>query len=353
MLKTVTIQNFKSLVNKTLVCDKNKTIIEGANMTGKTTVLDAIYWAVTGHTLDESANNNALIPLGSKEITTRVSLEFDNFTLVRGLYRDKASISTFVEIDGEIIPTLKKADAIINAKLGLTDASIISPKGFDIKAFLMNPLYFESVAPGTMRKFYYKMANIDLIEIYEKQKDPVKDAMARVKGVELDPYILLDTIASEQKENKKKIDALNIVMSLIPPTKKMESLVKSLLKKNTLLEADAALIKNYALDVNLYLNNTYNKYGLDIRLTEYNITTNVAKEVCYPTLANNLPYSLGSYAEKTLVATMLVTMFAHQYKLAPLPLLIDNMESLDEKSTKFLNNYIEGYSLQYIGAKVI
>lgn len=326
MLKTVTIQNFKSLVNKTLICDKNKTIIEGANKTGKTTVLDAIYWAVTGHTLDESTNNIALIPLGTKrEITTRVSLEFDNFTLVRGLYRERTGISTFVEIDGEIIPTLKKAEAIINAKLGLTDISIISPKGFDIKAFLMNPLYFESVAPGTMRKFYYKMANIDLAEIYKTQNDPIKEAMARVKADELDPYILLDTIANEQKENKKKIDALNLVMSLIPPTKKMESLVKSLMKKNTLLEADAALIKNYALDVNLYLNNTYNKYGLAIRLTEYNITTNVAKEVCYPTLANNLPYSLGSYAEK----------------------------SLDEKSTKFLNNYIEGYSLQYIGAKVI
>lgn len=348
-LKRVTIKNFRNITFTSLGVENSNLIISGRNMSGKTNTLNAIFWAFTGRTMDGSADNRANISNNSDVQLTAVDLAFDNFTFTRECKLENGDIVNTIYIDGEEAKTIKAGEAMLHAKLGLTDLILTSPKDFNIIMFLLNPLYFETVSPSSLRKFFYMLSNTDFDSIAEQQN---KSIIEMLKNHDItDPYKLGDEISKEKKSVKKIIEGCKVAKTLFPDIE--EQATKEEKKQNKRLkeiEIEDALASRYALAVSKRINAYYKKaMGIEVCLLEKGIGEDVFKDVCYPILPKSkLPFDKGSFAEKTFVGVKFIVEVCMTYNIKPLPLLIDNMESLDETTTKYLNDL----NALYIGARV-
>ena len=346
-LQCVLIHNFRNVADKEInILGSN--IISGPNMTGKTNTLNAIHWAFTGVDLDGSKDNRDNFPIdGGTKFS--VELQFDSFTFKRvcEMVDDSPTVTTYV--DGEQTRTVKVGDALLIAKLGLSDLVLTQPKGFDIIQFLLNPLYFNSVTPGALRKFFYKLSYIDLDEIAEKQTKPVLEVLR--KRNETDPYKLNDAVTKEAKSIDAQIKTCDSAVKLFPSIEKEAADKKKEFEKQLAkLEAEEALVDKYALSVSKKVNEYYQQaMGIKICIIEKGVGDGVYKDVCYPILPKSgLPFSAGSQAEKTYVGVKFINEVCKTWNINPLIVLIDNMESLDEFTTKYVNEL----GVQYIGALV-
>ena len=152
ILERVKIENFRNVAHRDfLVASMN--VIEGKNMSGKTNTLNAIHWGFTGVTMDGSGDNRLNFPINGEERTS-VKLFFDSFTFERVCESVNGTPTVTIYIDDTKATSVKIGDANLHAKLGLSDIILTQPKGFNIIRFLLNPLYFEGVAPKDLRKFF-------------------------------------------------------------------------------------------------------------------------------------------------------------------------------------------------------
>ena len=255
-----------------------------------------------------------------------------------------------IYIDGNQAKTIKIGEATLHAKLGLSDFILTQPSGFDIVRFLLNPLYFDTISPSALRKFFYKLANLDFEEIAKHQIGAVQ-RLLKERDI-YDPYKLSETLAKDKKSIKATISSCKVARELFPSiTKESEDLEKEQNKLLKSTEIDEAIAEKYALSVSKKINFFYEKaMGLKICLLEKGVGDDVFKDVCYPILPkSNLPFDVGSYAEKTFVGTKFINEVCLKWNIRPLPILIDNMESLDENTSKFVNEL----GVQYIGALVL
>jgi len=347
-LQRVIIRNFRNVNFKELLVDENY-IMRGHNMTGKTNSLNAIHWAYTGVTLDGSADNRANLPIDGSGPTS-VLLDYGSFTFERVCTMVDGTPTVSIYIDGEQAKTIKNGEAILHAKLGLSDIILTQPKDFDIVRFLLNPLYFDTISPSALRKFFYKLANFDFNEIATHQIGAVQ-RLLKERNI-YDPYKLNEAIAKDKKTTKATISGCKVARDLFPSiTKESEELEKEQSKLLKSIEADEAIAEKYALSVSKKINFFYEKaMGLKICLLEKGVGEDVFKDVCYPILPkSNLPFDVGSYAEKTYVGMLFINEVSLTWNIRPLPILIDNMESLDENTSKFVNEL----GVQYIGALVL
>lgn len=347
ILQSARIRNFRNVADKELTL-LGSNIISGPNMTGKTNTLNAIHWAFTGVDMEGSNDNRANFPL-TGETKTSVLLTFDTFTFERvcEMANDSPSVSIFV--DGEQAKTTKAGEGILYAKLGLADFVLTQPKGFDIVRFLLNPLYFDTIAPGALRKFFYKQASLDFAAIAEQQTNPVKAMLERNNT--LDPYKLSETITKAKKAKDGEIKICKAAAAMFPSIEKEAAdKEKALTKELKTLETDEALADKYALAVSKRINKYYeNVMGIKVCLLEKGVGDDVYKDVCYPILPkSDLPFSAGSQAERTFVGLKFINEVCLTWNIKPLVVLIDNMESLDEFTTKYVNDL----GVQYVGALV-
>ena len=348
ILERVKIENFRNVAHRDfLVASMN--VIEGKNMSGKTNTLNAIHWGFTGVTMDGSGDNRLNFPINGEERTS-VKLFFDSFTFERVCESVNGTPTVTIYIDDTKATSVKIGDANLHAKLGLSDIILTQPKGFNIIRFLLNPLYFEGVAPKDLRKFFYSLADVNFNDIRACQKASVKATLDRY--VSNEPYALCDTVANLKKNIKKNIETCKLARGLFPSIEQ-ESLdkEKDLNRNLKILEADEALIEKYALDVSRHINNWYQRaLGIKICLLEKGVGDDVYKDVCYPILPkSNLPFDVGSYAERSYIGMRFIQEVCLKWNIKPLPILLDNMESLDKSTT----NLVVELGAQYIGAKVI
>ncbi len=346
-LNEVKINNFRNVLNKEFTTC-SFTILEGKNMSGKTNTLNAIYWALTGVDLEGSKENRTNFPFGSEDPIS-VELVFDTFSFKRTCEYEDGTPTTSLYINGEKAKTNKTGEALIHAKLGVTDLVLTAPKDFNIVRFLIDPLYFDTISPSALRKFLYMLSGIDFKQVADKQNKAVSEMLA--KRQVLDPYKLLDAIDKDKKATKKVIDGCKTARSLFPSIEaEAQAKEKEETKKLTQLENEQALAEKYALAVSKEINKYYwNAMGIKVCLLEKGVGEDVWKDVCYPILPKSgLPFHLGSQAEKTYVGIKFIQEVCLTYDIKPLPILIDNMESLDENTTRFVNEL----GVQYIGALV-
>lgn len=348
-LQRVAIYDFRNISVKEINLNL-RNVIEGRNMSGKTNTLNAIHWAFTGTTIDGSNDNRANFPIGLETPTTSVKLDFGDFIFERRceLVDDQPTVSIY--IDGDKAPTLKNGEARLHAKLGLSDFILEHPK-FNIIRFLLNPLFFDSLAPKDARKLLYDLADVDFQNIKEQQGSRIQEVVDSY--LTNDPYTLLDAIDKKKKGIKKNLatckDARVLFPSVINEADKLE---KDLNKQMTELENQSALAEKYALAVSKRMNSYYKKaLGLEVCLLEKGVGDDVWKDVCYPILpGSDLPFSVGSYAERTVVGIRFIIEASKKWNLRLLPILVDNMESLDASTKEIL---LDGLGVQYIGAKVM
>lgn len=349
-VKKVVINNFRNIDHKELVCDASTTIMCAKNMSGKTNTLNAIHWAFTGSNLEGSVDNRANLPINKTDVNEiSVRVETDTFSFERKAIMEDGTPTVHLFVDDVECGTVKKGDALIVQKLGLTDIVLSSPKDFNIVKFLLNPLYFDTLAPKTLRKFLYQFAQINFDEICEKQVKAVKELLSSYTNK--DPYFLAETLDKDKKAIKKTIDGCKTAKTLFPSiSEDADKAIKEQTALLTKVDVNIALVDKYALSVSKSVNEFYKTaMGVAICLLEKGVGEDVYKDVCYPVLpTSNLPFHLGSYAEKTYIGVLFINEFCLRFNVRPLTLLIDNMESLDNNTTKFLNNL----GVNYIGAFV-
>ena len=75
ILKRMNIRNFKGIRERTVDFDETLTKISGKNASGKTTIMDAFFWALT-NTDSELHSNPPIFPLGVAECTPEVEIIF-------------------------------------------------------------------------------------------------------------------------------------------------------------------------------------------------------------------------------------------------------------------------------------
>lgn len=349
LLKTVSIRNFRNVSSKDIVLSAAATVIAGHNMTGKTNTLNAIHWAFTGTCLDGSNDNRANFNFNDETKAMSVKLEFDSFTFERRCVLTAEGPQVSVLFNGEECKTIKTGEALLHKELGLTDIILTQPKEFNIVRFLLDPLYFDTVSPSALRKFFYQLSNTDFRSIAEQQSNAVSEMLK--KRDQNDPYKLADAVSKDKKAAKKVLDGCKVAKDLFPSvTKEAEAKEKEYNKKLTLLEAEAGLVDRYALAVSKRVNKFYEKaMGIQICMLEKGVGDDVFKDVCYPILPNSkLPFSLGSQAERTFVGMKFINEVCLTWNIKPLVILLDNMESLDAETRKFVNSL----GVQYIGAVV-
>lgn len=354
-INAININNFRNVSRLYVTMHGGYHVIYGPNMSGKTNTLNAIHWAITGKDMEGHNDDRANIPTvpdWTREMS--VEIEFDSFKLKRVLDITKDKPSQLIYINNAKADTLRQGQAIIYNKLGLTDIILTQPKGFEIVSFLLNPLYFKTVAPSTLRKFFYKMADIDIDALYAKQKKTVAAAIDKYKIDDVDPYILLDSVAKSKKDFKKVLDSIKVIKPLLTNPVELDEIEKKTTSDLAIVESDETLIGLYAQNVSGLVEKFYSKQmDIHICLREEGATEGVVKDVCYPILPESgLPFDRGSYAERTFVGVRFIATFLQLFNLLPLPILIDNMESLDSHTTKLLNELATKNDIQYIGAFV-
>ena len=347
-LKSVVVRNFRNITIKELTNLEIKNVITGKNMSGKTNTLNAIHWAFTGVTLDGSADNRSNFPLKGEE-STSVTLDFGDFKFERACEMVDGTPSVSIYVNGDKATTIKNGEARLHSYLGLTDIILTQPKDFNIVRFLLNPLYFDTISPGALRKFLYGLADLNFNEIAEQQNQSVVSVLE--KYCENDPYKLADAISKKKKVLKAEIKTCKDARALFPSiVDEATALEKDKNKELKVIESDEALAEKYALRVSKRANEYYQKaMGLKVCLLEKGVGDDVFKDVCYPILPkSNLPFALGSYAERSYIGMRFIQELCLKYNIKPLPILLDNMESLDETTQKFVDNL----GVQYIGALV-
>jgi len=350
LLKRVIIDNFRNLSHREIDLGI-KNIIEGKNMSGKTNSLNAIHWAFTGTTLDGSNDNRSnmqIVELGVAQPPIEVTLDFGDFTFERVCQLVGGTPSVSIYVNGEET-TVKNGEAQLHKYLELTDFILKYPK-FNIIKFLLNPLYFETVAPKDLRKFFYSLADISLNDIQAQQNQKIQDIIKYYLTNE--PYALCEAIDKRKKGLKKNIETCKGARLLFPS---IEEESRKLEKEQTKLlvqtEGEEALANKYTTRVAMRINEYYKKaMGIQVCLLEKGVGDDVYKDVCYPILPkSNLPFALGSYAERSYVGMRFIQEVCLKYNIKPLPILLDNMESLDSNTEYF----VDSLGVQYIGAKVI
>lgn len=348
-LEKVTIHNFRNVAYKELVLN-TKNIVRGKNMSGKTNTLNAIHWALTGTTIDGNSDNRSnftKVDVGVATPEIRVKLDFGDFVFERVCENVEGTPSISIYIDGQKTTSIKNGEARLHAKLGLSDFVINQPKGFDIVKFLLNPLYFESVDTSALRKFFYNLADFDYRKLSTSKK--VYEVLEKYK--ETDPYKLGAAIATEKKKVKAKLTTCKGARDLFPSIlSEIEKVEKDESAKLMKVEADEALANKYALQFSNRINMFYEKaMGIKVCVLEEGVGDDVFKDVCYPILPkSNLPFRFGSYAERSFVGMRFIQEVCLKWNIKPLPILLDNMESLDEST----QTYVDDLGAQYIGALV-
>ena len=349
-LKEVLIHNFRNVESSHLVFNGNNIIVAGKNMIGKTNTLNAIHWAFTGVTMDGSADNRVNFRESENKTAEEfsVTLTFDTFDFTRVCKMEDGKPTVTIYIGTEKAASIKKGEATIHYNLGLTDM-ILKEGKIDIVRFLLNPLYFDTVPAKDLRKFFYSLSNISFSSMMEDEPKMVLKVIEKYNKT--DPYELADKIGSEKKAVKADIATCKAAAKLFPNIKAdAEKLQAKKEKELKTIEGHESLCERYALDMSRVINEYYSlAMGIQVCLLEKGAGDDVFKDVCYPLLPKDgRPFALGSYAERSLVGMMFINEVCKKWKINPLPILLDNMESLDDTTT----HYVESLGVQYIGALV-
>lgn len=156
----ITIESFRNL-HDLVIEPSNQTFIKGNNMQGKTNVLNAIMWCLTDVDLSGSNNNDLNIPFGEDKASVEITI--GETVIKRTAIKSEKETTEIIYINGVETPT-KQAENIILKAFGLLEQSLKDTKSFKIIRFLLNPNYFRTVAPKSLREYVVSIIAKDIDE---------------------------------------------------------------------------------------------------------------------------------------------------------------------------------------------
>lgn len=351
-IKSVKVKLFRNLKDSEWKISGN-VMFAGNNRLGKTNYLNAISWCLTGYDLLGNCKDLLNVPydmissLKDGQECVNVSVELENGSITRSVYysESKNSYSEKIAINGIECKTLKEGEQQIDLLLGINELTISGNKDFNVRRFLLNPLYFTQCKESAFREFIIKqLVNVDVSKVYDELPDSYK------KEIENKPIELLSQENDKAiKETKKQIEYWKIVKDYL--LKYPHDYTEIAWAENKLNESNKELgdltvksvaIDKYALELSKVFNIACKKafQGIDIVLLEKGQGEDVWKNTCIVNSPlTNTPMSYCSTSEAIISGCSFICSFVNKYPSIPhLPLLFDEMETLDHQSVEAIKN---------------
>lgn len=348
MITKINIKAFRNLHFINFEC-KKQNFIKGNNMQGKTNILNAIYWCITGTDLNGSNKNLYNIPFGEEVADVEV---FVNETTIRRVANKVDNkVEEHIYINNEEKP-VKQAENIILGTFGLTQLALNDTKSFKILRFLLNPLYYRTVAPSDLRKYLVKMIFGTSAETTVLKRIGKNRNQANVIGQSLMKYGTITNyskvVGDKQRENEKELKELKVIKDFLSSnndTRYNDTLIQ---KENDLkaeklnIDETVSYIKDFVLELNQFFKEQCDNKNIDIVLLEKGQGEDVWNEVCYPKLLDTrVAKNNGSTAETIFVSCLFVETVRTLLNLKPYPMLIDEGETLDANTVDSLQKCCE------------
>ena len=185
-IKSITLENFKGVREKTINLDGKNVIISGQNGVGKTSVADAYFW-VFNNTNYVLKSNPDIYPLNAEECTPSVEIVMtidDKPVTIR-----KSQARKVTENNGTRKVALTNTYAVNSVPMSERDMQKkLSDMGFDFEKFatLTNPNSFLAEKKDVQRSILFGMAsNYTDLEIASKM-DGVDEAAEQLKSYTMD-----------------------------------------------------------------------------------------------------------------------------------------------------------------------
>lgn len=224
-------ENFKRLKSVEIVPDGNVVKLSGKNAQGKTSVLDAIWWAIGGGAAGKKITN----PIHNGEVKATVEVTLDDFIVTRSASVDKKTQTlTVTSRDGNKLSSPQK---VLDAMIG---------------KLTFDPLEFSRLNAKEQREYLLNAVDLsidldqheaDRAEVFTERtyvNRQVKDLEAQVKGIEIpeDAGELVDveTLLKERDEAQAAQQAVDKYTTAISG---WEGRIQQL--KNELAEAEKSL----------------------------------------------------------------------------------------------------------------
>lgn len=357
-IKSALIVSFRNLSKIAIEANnENHICIYGNNMQGKTNVLNAIYWCLTGHNLTGDDNDFSNVPYGKRDfkvdgticdVKLTLSIDGVEHTIHRTIENKGNKLSQVLVIDCEEF-ALKNGELKIDELLGTLALTVKDTKAFSIRRFLLNPMYYLNVAPKDLRAYMVKLLCGDANEseilaksgLSEKTKKLIASGIAAHKTVANFSKATNDAIKKITKEQ----DALINVKSFIAEQKSnvFDDVIakkdKDISSRFMAESEKKVTIDEFSKYLNDYYLATAKSKNLGIVFLEKGQGEDSWDEVCYPKLlTDDLSIKLGSTAERILVSCLFVATIRKFCNLGSLPILVDEGETIDYSSLQFLSD---------------
>lgn len=221
LIQRVNILSFKNMTDLQFNV-QGDLLIEGHNGLGKSNILNAIYWCLTGRDLNGESDNKKFINKKSTDDLVDVEVTMN----VGKVRRTVKNSSESIYINDIPAPSLKDGEIEIDRILGILafTLSTFSNKDFRLREFLMNPNYHLTLAPKTMRDIVLKRLCFEgTYQGFVVNKNPLFDELLKkyntsaVTPTEI--YNKLEqlgaSIGKSQKELKAKIERYDSALKVM------------------------------------------------------------------------------------------------------------------------------------------
>lgn len=340
------ITKYRNLENLTIKLSKSNAIC-GKNAIGKTNVLEAIYWCLTDKHLNLTSVGAEDYKIGDQDAIA-VMVELDNGTTI-----ERVNAPTYVKgklqattqhlwINGEERPK-KTGDVEIDNILGTL--KLDTPKGIDLKQFLINPLYITLCDKEALYKLITKELDMSDVKIVKQDK----------RAELFINYVNGGDVATSYKKLTDDIKKINTELKNLQSVRTFLDLWKvddrtweqlSVIADTNIVNAAQMLAERETIKISaqkyfeaqrVLMNKEVHKvFGEDVdwKFIEENQKDDSYSLVCYPLVkGKKTKLANGSTSEKILTGISVITNYLKHHKdLEALPLIFDEGETLDHES---------------------
>lgn len=368
-IERIIVRAFRNISNCSYDPQGKSFAVMGNNKIGKTNLLNAAYWCLTGADIENNTDDSLNVPSGKtfedESVVCDVIVDTDKGTVQRKLTLSKGALRQSLIINNVPFKTLKAAEAELDKMLGILQLTINSVKDFHIRRFLLNPMYVNYCKESALREFIVKQLDLQktIEETFHKLPESIRYVIA--------DYVVkhngdISKITAEIKKLKDENDKKTTFWSNVKEYLKMYHPEHEEELKNATTVLDDLLKINGQYMTALTCTNIYGQFlqvefekvakswfkSIDICFLEKGKDEGTFKNVCYPYIPNtDLALSQGSTSERIVLGCQFIEDFikSSDLGLENLPLFIDEFETIDNNTYKKL---ITTKQTQIICAKV-
>lgn len=345
IINKITLHNFGIFEDYNTKIKPQLNIFAGKNAIGKTTLLNAISWCLTGCSVDnQTITYDNFINKNHINDDMFVEIEFNNKSKIKRKIDKFHKQSLFVNGEENAI---KVGEIKIENEMNLLKDLNVSK---DMKKILLNPLYI-----GELKTTEFTQLITSLLPTIKckKSDDPRVNALLETNNYNIEAVD--KHLKKESKLAKDKITQLKYILNYLQhnfksnlPQKDYESTLKLNIEY---IESELANATKDLISVELSIDN-FDKYITNKNI-EYQMLTkkelgvefvlaektqeDAWKNVCIPLTENGIPYKMASTSEKIIVGYKIIEAIKRIKGYGELPILIDKAESIDKYKLNSLN----------------